>query len=231
MTSRFSPPSPCSRVTETGTISPREVTQAVLERIDVVNSPLNAFVTVSADLAMDQATAAERAYSAGGAPGPLAGVPYSIKDLTPTKGVRTARGSLLDPDWIPDYDAPHRLPDGGGRWRPARQDQHARAWLERGLGRTRPSALPTTRGDMGGPPVGRAAERERRWLPALARLLKAATGQGQFGFPPLSAGSLGSSRPSAWSRNTRPAPSATSPTWGRLRVPVQRGHHARCGRR
>ena len=65
---------------------------------------------------MDQATAAERAYAAGGTPGPLAGVPYSIKDLTPTKGVRTARGSLLDPDWIPDYDAPvvARMAEAGG---------------------------------------------------------------------------------------------------------------------
>ena len=36
----------------------------------------------------------------------LAGVPISIKDLTPTRGIRTARGSLLDPDWVPDEDPP-----------------------------------------------------------------------------------------------------------------------------
>ena len=54
---------------------------------------------------MQQATAAERAYADGTA-GPLAGVPVSIKDLTPTRGIRTARGSLIDPDWVPDFDAP-----------------------------------------------------------------------------------------------------------------------------
>lgn len=88
------------------TISPREVTLALLQRIDAVNPHLNAFVTVTHDLAIEQATAAERAYAADHTTGPLAGVPYSIKDLTPTRGVRTARGSLLDPDWIPDHDAP-----------------------------------------------------------------------------------------------------------------------------
>ena len=48
---------------------------------------------------------AERAYAGGDAP-PLAGIPTSIKDLTPTRGVRTARGSLIDPDWVPEEDAP-----------------------------------------------------------------------------------------------------------------------------
>jgi len=97
-------------------VSPREVTQALLDRIETINPPLNAFVTVSADVAMDQATAAEQAYAANDTPGLLAGVPYSVKDLTPTKDVRTARGSLLDPDWIPDYDAPvvSRMAEAGG---------------------------------------------------------------------------------------------------------------------
>lgn len=97
-------------------LSPREVTETLLYRIEAINPSLNAFVTVSADLAMDQAVAAERAYAANGSPGRLAGIPYSIKDLTPTKGVRTARGSLLDPDWIPDYDAPvvARMAAAGG---------------------------------------------------------------------------------------------------------------------
>ena len=86
-------------------VSPVEVTRAVLERIDRVNPSLNAFVTVTHDLAMSQARAAERAHAEGDA-GPLAGVPVSIKDLTPTKGIRTARGSLLSADWIPEEDAP-----------------------------------------------------------------------------------------------------------------------------
>ncbi len=87
-------------------LSPVEVAEAVLARIDRLNPRLTAFVTVTPELALEQAKAAERAYAPGGAPGPLAGVPISIKDLTPTKGIRTARGSLLDPNWVPDEDAP-----------------------------------------------------------------------------------------------------------------------------
>lgn len=96
-------------------LSPVEVTQALLERVHRVNPTINAFVTVTPELALEQARAAERAYAAGEA-GPLAGVPFSIKDLTPTRGIRTARGSLVDPDWTPEEDAPvvERLYAAGG---------------------------------------------------------------------------------------------------------------------
>ncbi|MFN8593398.1 MAG: amidase [Thermomicrobiales bacterium] len=86
-------------------VSPIEVTQAVLRRIEQINPALNAFVTITPELAMRQARDAERAYAQGTA-GPLAGVPVSIKDLTPTRGIRTTRGSLLSADWIPEDDAP-----------------------------------------------------------------------------------------------------------------------------
>ncbi|HVX30673.1 MAG TPA: amidase, partial [Nitrolancea sp.] len=97
-------------------VSPVEVTRAVLERIERLNPTINAFVTVTADRAMADALRAERAYAAGGDISPIAGVPYSLKDLTPTKGIRTTRGSLLTKDWIPDFDVPigERLRDAGG---------------------------------------------------------------------------------------------------------------------
>lgn len=96
-------------------LSPVEVTEAILARIDRVNPVVNAYTTVSADQAIAGAQAAEAAYAAGEA-GPLAGVPFSIKDLTPTRGIRTARGSLVDPDWVPDEDPPvvERLYAAGG---------------------------------------------------------------------------------------------------------------------
>src|SRR4051812_7407628 len=81
-------------------LSPVEVTKAILERIDALNPTLTAFITVTPELAIELATAAEAAYR-DGEPGALAGVPISIKDLTPTKGIRTTRGSLLYQDWIP----------------------------------------------------------------------------------------------------------------------------------
>lgn len=96
--------------------SPVEVAEQTLDRIDRLNPIINAFTTVSRELALEQARAAERAYAAAGDPGPLAGVPISIKDLTPTRGIRTARGSLVDPNWVPDEDAPvvERLYAAGG---------------------------------------------------------------------------------------------------------------------
>ena len=87
------------------TLSPVEVTAALLERISSVNPSLNAFVTVTVESALAQARKAEALYGEGSAP-PLAGIPFSLKDLTPTKGIRTTRGSLLYENWIPDFDVP-----------------------------------------------------------------------------------------------------------------------------
>jgi aspartyl-tRNA(Asn)/glutamyl-tRNA(Gln) amidotransferase subunit A len=85
--------------------SPVEVARATLERIDRLNPTLNAYTVTTPERALEQAGEAERTYADGTA-GPLAGVPVSIKDLTPTRGIRTARGSLVDPDWVPEHNAP-----------------------------------------------------------------------------------------------------------------------------
>ncbi len=87
-------------------LSPVEVTRAALERIDRLNPVVNAFVTVTAELAMEQAQQAEAAWFAGEAIPPLAGVPASIKDLFPTKGIRTTRGAVRWRDWVPDFEVP-----------------------------------------------------------------------------------------------------------------------------
>ncbi|HYT26929.1 MAG TPA: amidase family protein [Actinomycetota bacterium] len=87
-------------------LSPVEVTRAALERIERLDPLVNAFVTVTPELALDQARRAEAAWLAGEAAAPLAGVPASIKDLFPTKGIRTTRGSVRWRDWVPDFDAP-----------------------------------------------------------------------------------------------------------------------------
>lgn len=87
-------------------LSPVEVASAVLERIDELNATLKAFVTVTPDRAMKDAIRAEEAYSVGGDVPSLAGIPYSLKDLTPTKGIRTTKGSILWRDWVPDFDTP-----------------------------------------------------------------------------------------------------------------------------
>ncbi len=87
-------------------VSPVEVTEAVLSRIDQLNPSINAFITVTPELAKKQARAAEEAYTKRETIPPLAGIPGSLKDLTVTKGIRTTRGSLLYKNWAPDFDAP-----------------------------------------------------------------------------------------------------------------------------
>jgi amidase len=87
------------------TVSPIEVVRAVLGRIDKVNPRLNAYCTVAADQALAAARRATAALGKKGVTlGPLHGVPVSIKDLTPTKGIRTTWGSKLHEHDVPDAD-------------------------------------------------------------------------------------------------------------------------------
>lgn len=85
-------------------LSPVELTEACLRRIEALNPRLNAFLTVTADEAMEAARQAEEAVMRGESLGPLHGIPTSIKDLEPTKGIRTTKGSLAYKDWVPDQD-------------------------------------------------------------------------------------------------------------------------------
>ena len=97
-------------------LSPVELTRAALERIERVNPTLNAFCTLTADTALARARDAEAAVMRGGPLGPLHGVPYSIKDLAFTRGVRTMSGSHIFATRVPDVDAPfvRRLAAAGG---------------------------------------------------------------------------------------------------------------------
>ena len=61
----------------------------MLQRIERLNPVLNAYLTVAADAAREQARAAEDRALRGERRGPLDGIPYSIKNLEPTAGVRT----------------------------------------------------------------------------------------------------------------------------------------------
>jgi aspartyl-tRNA(Asn)/glutamyl-tRNA(Gln) amidotransferase subunit A len=93
-----------------------ELTRAVLERIERLNPRLNAFCTLTADAAIDAARAAEDAVMKGRLLGPLHGLPFSVKDLALTRGVRTMSGSAIFEQRVPDADAPFvaRLRASGG---------------------------------------------------------------------------------------------------------------------
>jgi aspartyl-tRNA(Asn)/glutamyl-tRNA(Gln) amidotransferase subunit A len=96
-------------------VSPVEVVNAVLNRIEQLNPQLNAFCLLTADAARQAAQAAEQAVMRGETLGPLHGVPVSIKDLVITKDVRTMRGSKLYEHDVPAEDAPvvERLKSAG----------------------------------------------------------------------------------------------------------------------
>ncbi len=87
-------------------ISPREVVIASLDRAEAVEPALNAFVQIDRDGALAQAEALERALAQGASPGPLAGVPVSVKDLIDVAGLRASYGSLTLKDAVAEADAP-----------------------------------------------------------------------------------------------------------------------------
>jgi aspartyl-tRNA(Asn)/glutamyl-tRNA(Gln) amidotransferase subunit A len=86
-------------------LSPVEVVEALLARIDALDPALGAFTTLCAERARLEARAHERAYISGRPAGPLAGVPIGVKDLFDTEHVRTAYGSPMFATNTPDADA------------------------------------------------------------------------------------------------------------------------------
>ncbi len=112
----FVPATALQRLYRSRKASPLEVMQAVLARIDAVNPRVNAYVTVARETALAAARKATAALGRKGAAlGPLHGVPVSIKDLTPTQGIRTTWGSKVFEHHVPDEDALYvaRLKDAG----------------------------------------------------------------------------------------------------------------------
>ena len=103
------------QMVKAGELSPVEVVDAVLERMDRLEPTLHAFCTPTPELAREQARRVEQEISDGTDPGPLAGVPVGIKDLVATKGIKTTMGSHAYADWVPDEDdvCVERLKDAG----------------------------------------------------------------------------------------------------------------------
>jgi aspartyl-tRNA(Asn)/glutamyl-tRNA(Gln) amidotransferase subunit A len=97
------------------TISPVELAKDCLERIEKLNPNLNAFITVTAESALQQASQAESEIRKGNWRGPLHGIPLALKDVIDTAGVRTTAASALFKDRIPaeDADVVRRLKEAG----------------------------------------------------------------------------------------------------------------------
>ncbi|HZD31315.1 MAG TPA: amidase [Candidatus Angelobacter sp.] len=86
-------------------LSSLELTAICLQRIAELNPQLNAFITVTEDLAREQARQVDREIAAGGWRGPLHGIPIALKDLIDVTGVRTTAASRQFPDRIARHDA------------------------------------------------------------------------------------------------------------------------------
>jgi aspartyl-tRNA(Asn)/glutamyl-tRNA(Gln) amidotransferase subunit A len=97
-------------------LSPVEVAKAVLARIERIDPAVNAMMRVTPDHALAAARVSEAVFLRGDTPRLLEGIPVTIKDLQPTKGVQTDYASAVMQGTIPDVDAPvvSRLLDAGG---------------------------------------------------------------------------------------------------------------------
>lgn len=87
------------------TLSPVEVTEDALQRIGAFNDTLNAFNTVTAELALVRAKTAEAEFMSGTDLGPMHGIPFGAKDIYDTAGTLTSCQSKLRPDVVPDVNA------------------------------------------------------------------------------------------------------------------------------
>ena len=96
-------------------LSPVELTTAYLSRIDRLDPRVNAYITVTADLALEQARRTEAELMDGGWRGPLHGIPIALKDNIDTAGIRTTAASALLADRVPvsDAEAWRRLQNAG----------------------------------------------------------------------------------------------------------------------
>ena len=94
-----------SELIRRGEVSPVALVRECLEKIERLDSSVNAFVTVTADSASEEAEQAKREIQSGRWRGPLHGIPIGLKDLIDTAGVRTTAASAIFRDRIPGEDA------------------------------------------------------------------------------------------------------------------------------
>jgi amidase len=87
-------------------LSSRELLETFLQRIDKLDPPINAVVTLDAERAMQAAAAADAATARGGTTGPLHGLPITVKDAIETEGIRSTGGASELADHVPSTDAP-----------------------------------------------------------------------------------------------------------------------------
>src|SRR5271165_6714800 len=94
-----------ARLIERRQLSPIELTSALIRRTEALDPQLNAYLLVTADRAFDQARLAEQEIMAGRYRGPMHGIPFGLKDVYATAGIRTTGHSRICLDTVPSADA------------------------------------------------------------------------------------------------------------------------------
>lgn len=116
-----------SRLLEQRLLSPVELIGDVLDRISVLDKKLHSYTTITSDYAMERARNAEKEISQGDYIGPLHGIPYSLKDLIDTEGIRTTYGYKSHQDFVPSSSATvHRRLEAAGAILVGKTDCHFR---------------------------------------------------------------------------------------------------------
>jgi aspartyl-tRNA(Asn)/glutamyl-tRNA(Gln) amidotransferase subunit A len=101
----YLPISEAARAIAAGDVSPVDMVEATLERIERLDTTVGAYITLMGEVALDAAREAEREIAAGRHRGPLHGIPVSLKDIVYVKGVRNTAGSKVLANFVPSYDA------------------------------------------------------------------------------------------------------------------------------
>lgn len=111
----YAPVTSLSRWIERGELSSERLTRLYLERLDRIAPKLECIITITADLALEQAKRADAEIGAGRYRGPLHGIPYGAKDLFDTAGIRTSWGATPYKNRVPETDAAvvRKLNDAG----------------------------------------------------------------------------------------------------------------------
>ena len=104
------------KLLRSGAITSRQLTDAALDRIAALDAEVRAFVTLASDRAHADAQSADDDFARGVDRGPLQGIPYALKDLIDTAGIRTTEGSRFRIDHVPTEDAAvaTKLREAGG---------------------------------------------------------------------------------------------------------------------
>ena len=103
------------RLLASGELTSLELTEAYLQRIETLDKKINAYITVTAERALDDARRATQEMAAGKPRGALHGIPIGLKDLYETAGIRTTGGGKFHADYVPraDCTAARKLADAG----------------------------------------------------------------------------------------------------------------------